>query len=115
MSSQSLPTKGHIDVASATHATDGVADINAFVAGLAVGESAFAPILSRGTPPLELLEEIYAAGVIHEQLRDSGRHLRFATVPGERTKIELHDEEDASVRTLSTTQALELAGGRPLE
>jgi hypothetical protein len=93
MSSQSLPTKGHPDAAC----------------------TAFAPIVSRGAPPLELLEEIYAAGRIHEQLHDNGQHVCFATTPGERTRIELHDEADGSVRTLSTAQVLELAGGRPLE
>ncbi len=90
-------------------------DIGAFVSELAAGKATLTLAASRGGPPLEVLDQIAAAGRIEEQLRASGHQLRFSpAAPGERTRIEIHDREGNAVRTLSTAEALELAAGKPL-
>ncbi len=116
MSSPILPVNGPSDLSIAAPPADaGTADIGAFVAELAAGETAFGPIASRGGPPPEVLEQMDAAGKIDEQLRADGQQLRFSrATPGERTRIEIHDRDGNAVRTLSTAEAVEIAAGRLL-
>lgn len=90
-------------------------DIGGIVSALSVGEFPQTLIASRGGPPPELLEQIAVAGAIEEQLRESGQHLRFSlAATGERTRIELIDQDGNAMRSLSTAEALELAAGKPL-
>lgn len=113
MSSPILPIQGPPDVSRATPSAAGeAAGISAFVSELASREAALGPAASRGAPPPEVLDQIAAAARVDERLRESGQQLRFiAAAPGEPTRIELHDREDGAVRTLSTTEAFELAAG----
>jgi hypothetical protein len=113
MSSPIMPIQGPADLSTATPA-DGsdAADFGTFVSELASSEAMLAPVASRGAPPQEVLDQIAAAGRIHERLRENGQHLRFiAAAPGGPTRIEIHDSEGNVVRTLSTTEAFELAAG----
>ncbi|HEY4809466.1 MAG TPA: hypothetical protein VIH71_00265 [Solirubrobacteraceae bacterium] len=90
-------------------------DIGVVVSTLSAGEYPLTLIASRGGPPPELLEQIAVAGAIEEQLRESGRQLRFSLqANGERTRIELVDCDGNVMRRLSTAEALELAAGKPL-
>jgi hypothetical protein len=90
-------------------------DIGVVVSTLSAREYPLTLIASRGGPPPELLEQIAVAGAIEEQLRESGRQLRFSLqVNGERTRIELVDCDGNVMRRLSTAEALEVAAGKPL-
>jgi hypothetical protein len=115
MSSPILPTKGPTGPSTMTPLAGGAADIGAFVAELASSDDTLALEASRGGPPPELLEQLRAAGVIEQQLREGGRQLRFTPAePGGRTRIEIHDSDGTPVRSLSVAEALELAAGKPL-
>jgi hypothetical protein len=89
--------------------------IGAFASELAAGETTLALTASRGGPPPEVRHEIANAARIEEQLRDSGRQLRFEPAADGRTLIEVRDLDGNTVRTLSTAEALEIAAGKPLE
>jgi len=92
----------------AAPAADYVAD---FVAALAA-ESSPTVEAARGGPSPEVLAQMAAAGLISDQLREGGHALRFSTPgPGERVRIELTDREGKTVRSVSATEAVELAAG----
>jgi hypothetical protein len=115
MSSPILPIEDYSatsDVPSASSAED----IAAFVSGLAAEQAPLALAARRGNPPLEVLEQIAAAGRIDAQLRERGHHLRFLPAEnGGRRRIEIHDCDGNLVRSLSAAEALELAAGKPLD
>jgi hypothetical protein len=116
MNSPILPTTGPPDLSGSTSiaATD-AADVSELASELAASEATLAPVARRGAPPQQVLDQIAAAGRIHERLRDSGQHLRFfAAAAGERARIELHDVHGGLVRILSAAEAIELAAGRRL-
>lgn len=71
--------------------------------------------VARGGPPLEVLDQILAAGEVAEELRESGYELRFLRSARGRTRIELHDAAGSTVSTLSTAEAVELAVAWPFE
>jgi hypothetical protein len=113
MSSPILPIQGPPDLSTATpSAGSDTAGLSAFVSELASSEAMLAPVATRGAPPREVLDQIAAAGKIHERLRESGQQLRFITAAsGEPTRIEIHDGDGNVVRTVSSTEACELAAG----
>ncbi len=112
MNSPIMPISGPLDLAAATSSAD---DVSVIVSELAESEATHVPLLSRGAPPPQVLEQIAAAGAIYEQLRERGRHMRFsAGAPGERARLEIRDDDDNLVRTVSMTDAVELAAGRRL-
>jgi len=117
MSSPIMPTEGPSGPATVKPAAGVVADdIGAFVSALAASEGALAIDASRTGPPRQVLDEIAAAGRTHDRLRESGYQVRFlAAAPGGRPTIELHDGAGDVARTLSAGEAMEIAGGRPLE
>jgi hypothetical protein len=114
MSSPILPTEGPLDLTRSTSCADSdMTDVTQLVSELTTREATHTPVASRGAPPPQVLDQIAAAGRIHEQLRDRGQHLRFfAAAAGERARIELHDGDGGLVATLSVTEAIELATGR---
>jgi len=116
MSSPIMPTKGPLGPSTAApSAGSDAGDIGAFVSELAASDSALALEASRGGPPPEVLDQMAAAGRIDEQLRASGFGLRFSSVaPGERARIEVRDREGNAVRTLSASEAVDIAAGKPL-
>jgi hypothetical protein len=68
-----------------------------------------------GVPPTEVLDQIAAAGRISRQLGESGHELRFSEGEGGRVKVELADSEGNTVKSMSVSEALEIAAGKPLE
>jgi hypothetical protein len=116
MSSPILPITDFSGCTTDTpHVPTGAEDIGVVVSALSADEYPLTLIASRGGPPPELLEQIAVAGAIEEQLRESGRQLRFSLdVDGERTRIELVDCDGNAMRRLSTAEALEVAAGKPL-
>jgi secreted protein with Ig-like and vWFA domain len=71
---------------------------------------------ARGGPPPELLEQMAGADQINQQLRESGRQLRFATVEdGPGATVELQDLEGNTLRGISVAEAVEIAAGKPVE
>jgi hypothetical protein len=112
MNSPIMPITGPLDLAVATSSAD---DLNVLVSELTEREATLAPLASRGAPPPQVLDQIALAGGIHEQLRESGRHVRFfAAAAGERARLEIRDDDGNLMRTVSMTEAVELAAGRPL-
>lgn len=98
------PSPSHTDV-----------DDDALVAEL----STFAPAphieATRGGPPEEVLDLIATAARIEEELRASGRYVRFhSSADGEHARIELEDREDGTVSALSLLEAFEIAAGNSL-
>jgi hypothetical protein len=119
MSSPIIPIEGPLDPHPVTTTTavaaDHAARVGTFASELAAGNTQLAIIASRGGPPPEVLDQIAAAATIEEQLRDSGRQLRFSATDGGRTLIELQDRDGNTLRGVSTAEAFELAAGKPLE
>jgi hypothetical protein len=114
MSSPILPTSdlqgSSTDMPSSDSGAAGVA-----VYASELEETALALVASRGGPPPEVVDQIAAASRVEAELRESGQHLRFfAAGGGERTEIEIHDRDGNALRTLSITEVIELAAGKPL-
>jgi hypothetical protein len=67
------------------------------------------------SPPPEVLDQMAAAAATYESLRAQGHELHFGHDPQSgRLAIELHDRDGNAVRDVSPSEALELAGGKPL-
>jgi len=65
---------------------------------------------SRGGPPVELMQEVAAAGAIAEQLAASGYEMRFFLgEAGARVSIEIHDRDGNSLCTLAAAEAVQMA------
>ncbi len=116
MSSPIIPIEGLSDVPILTLPADVSAErIGVLAPALAEGETMLALIARTDGPPPELLEQIAAAAMIEEQLREGGRQLRFLATEDGLTRIEIHDRDGNLLGTLSTAQALEVAAGKPLD
>jgi hypothetical protein len=101
--------------ASAPTADGGASDGGAFLAALAASERMPTIEASRGGPPPEVLDQIAAAAGRNEQLRASGRELRFcADEQSGRVTIELRDRQAGTARTISAAEALDIAAGKAL-
>ena len=111
MSSPILPIQGPSGPSRGT--TPPPADhVRDFVAAMTAGERPPMVAAARGGPTPEVLAQMAAAGLIGEQLRESGHSLRFSTPrPGERVRIELADSAGNTVRSVSASEAVELAAG----
>ncbi len=115
MSSPIPPTQGSIT----THAAQGAG--GARRPGAA--NSAFAPMapsVSLRTfpsgPPPEVLDEMANAARVHDALRAQGRELHFAHDAGSgRMTVQVRDSSGHVLRTISPSEALEVAAGKPLE
>lgn len=63
-----------------------------------------------GSPPPEVLAQIALAAALHQQLRRSGRHVRFRlTAAG--VRVELLDRTRGDVRPLPIAEAFALSAG----
>jgi hypothetical protein len=69
---------------------------------------------ARGGPPAEVLDQMQAAGRIHEQLLESGHEVRFSTREGGEVAAELQDRSGNTVRTMSIAEVLDVAAGKPV-
>ena len=68
--------------------------------------------LTHGGPPPELLDQMARADQINMRLRRSGRELCFAlSADGRSLQIELRDSAGRVLRTLTLSEAIELADG----
>jgi hypothetical protein len=67
-------------------------------------------------PPREVLDQMAQADQRYESLRAQGRELRFSRdAQSGRTTIEVRDREGRVLKTISPSQALQVAAGAPLE
>jgi hypothetical protein len=67
-------------------------------------------------PPREVLDQMAQAAQTYQSLRSQGRELRFSSdQQSGRTTIEVRDREGNVLKTISPSQALEIAAGAPLE
>ena len=67
------------------------------------------------SPPREVLEQMAVAGGTYESLLSQGRELHFSHDENGHAAIRLRDQSGDTVRTLSVSEALELAAGKSLE
>lgn len=81
---------------------------------LSANDRAYTHEADSGTPPAEVLDQIAAAGRISRQLSESGHELRFSKSEGGRVTVELADHEGNTVRSMSISEALEIAVAGPL-
>jgi hypothetical protein len=68
-----------------------------------------------GTPPPEVLDQVAAAGRISREMRESGHELRFSKNQEGRVTVELSDRKDKTVKSMSISEALEVAAGKPVQ
>jgi hypothetical protein len=67
-------------------------------------------------PAREVLDQLTQADQRYESLRAQGRELRFSRdAQSGRTTIEVRDRDGKVLKTISPSQALEIAAGAPLE
>jgi hypothetical protein len=90
-------------------------DTAAFRAELSVSERLLAGEPVAGSPPPEVLDEIAAAGRISRELRETGHEVRFSEGVEGRVEVELADCEGNKVKSMSVSEALQVAAGKPLE
>jgi hypothetical protein len=115
MHSPILPVRGLSDPSTAGSFAGGAAGVDDLLAELNAGEGALSLAVARIGPPLEVLEQIAAAGEAEQRLRAEGQQVRFvAPAPGERAHVEIQDADGAVMQTLSLTEAMALAAGRQL-
>ncbi len=68
------------------------------------------------SPPAEVLDQMAGAARAHDALTAQGRELHFAhDGTSGRIEIEVRDAEGNVLRTLSPSEALQVAAGKPLE
>jgi len=115
MSSPIMPIQGPVGPASPT-STRRVADgePNAFVAELQGSDRDLRIVAALNGPPPDVLDQIEAAGRIHDQLHESGYEVRFSSDDEGRPAIELHDRGGNTVRTMSISEVLDVTAGKPL-
>jgi uncharacterized FlaG/YvyC family protein len=120
MSSPILPTQGSITVhaahsAGAARRTD-AANSAASLANSAALRSSVSLQTFPSSPPQTVLDEMASAARVHDTLRAQGRELHFAhDSQSGRMTIEVRDNGGQVLRTISPSEALEVAAGKPLE
>jgi hypothetical protein len=128
MSSPIPPTQGSITTRAAksdVHATQGEvratrSDGAARRTSAPSSGAAPAPPVSLQTfpssPPQQVLDEMASAARAHDALRAQGRDLHFAHDPQSgRMTVQVRDSGGHVLRTISPSEALEVAAGKPLE
>ncbi len=115
MSSQISPTEGPLgSLPLPSTAPSGASDGLTFESELRAHERALSGVALSDTPPAEVLEEIAAASRTNEELRATGRQVRFIHDETGQITIELRGPQGELLRTLSVAEALDLADGKPL-
>ncbi len=113
MSSPILPIEGPSGPRFAGCAATVAGDVDDFLAELNAGGRALSIAVVRMGPPPEVLEQIAAAATIEQRMRAAGLRVSFApAVAGGRAQAEIHDR-DGFARSLTLTEAFELAAARP--
>lgn len=68
------------------------------------------------SPPREVLDEMASAARVHDALRAQGRELHFAhDAQSGRMTVQVRDSGGHVLRTISPSEALKVAAGKPLE
>jgi hypothetical protein len=116
MSSPILPVQGPLGYPNnAAPAPTSAAFGVAFPPELAESERVLPSTANLDGPPSEVMEEISAAGRTSDELRASGRLVRFAQEEqGGRITVELRSCEGTMLRELSIAETLDIATGKPL-
>jgi hypothetical protein len=114
----SSPTTPITDPVRPSHGTAPSDDPEAvgFAAELARSERGEGIDISEAGPPDEVLDQMARADAINTRLRQEGYEISFALSPdGCRLEIELRDSSGNLLRTLSASEAADLAAGKPLD
>lgn len=88
---------------------------SAFESELAASDRVLASQDDSGAPPPEVLDQVAAAGRISREMRESGHELRFSEGQGGRVTVELSDHKGKTVKSMSISEALEIATGKPVQ
>jgi hypothetical protein len=115
MSSPIPPTQGPITMRAAQGAGDARRPCAARSASAPMTPSVSLRTFPSGPPP-EVLDEMASAARVHDALRAQGRELHFAHDAGSgRMTVQVRDSSGHVLRTISPSEALEVAAGKPLE
>jgi hypothetical protein len=114
MHSPILPVGGPSGLPIADPDTSVAGDLDDFLAGLDSGARVLSIAAGSVGPPPDVAEQIVAAGAIERRLRAHGRHVRFLPGSDGRISLQIRDDATGAHRTLSLTEACELAAGARL-
>jgi FlaG protein len=67
------------------------------------------------SPPADVLEEMHDAAQVADKLRSMQRELHFEPQPNGRVVVQVRDLDGHVIRTIPPSQALDIAGGAPLD
>jgi hypothetical protein len=67
------------------------------------------------SPPPSVLEDMYVAGRVAEELRAQKRELHFEPTDSGRVVVQVRDLDGNVIRTIPPEKALEIASGAPLD
>lgn len=118
MTSSILPFNGPRSHAGSSYPMSFMSDTDdtaAFQPDLSAADRLLASQDGSGTPPPEVLDQVAAAGRISREMRESGHELRFSKGKGGRVTVELEDRENKTVKSMSISEALEIAAGKPVQ
>lgn len=113
----SSPTTPISDPARPSHGPGTTNDPDAvgFAAELARSERSEGIDISEAGPPDEVLDQMARADAINTQLRREGYEISFALSPDAcKLEIELRDSSGNLLRTMSASEAADIAAGKPL-
>jgi hypothetical protein len=118
MTSPILPFSGPSSAAGLSYPMSFMSDAGdpaAFQPDLSPSDRLLASQDGSGTPPPEVLDQVAAAGRISREMRESGHELRFSEGQGGRVTVELSDRKGKTVKSMSISEALEIAAGKPVQ
>jgi flagellar protein FlaG len=67
------------------------------------------------SPPPAVLEDMHAAARVYQELRAQKRELHFEVTDRGEVAVQVRDLDGNVIRTIPAAQALEVAGGAPLD
>jgi hypothetical protein len=115
MSSPIPPTEGSITLRAA-HGVGAARRTSAPSPTASPGEFPVSLDTFPSSPPREVLDEMAGAARMYDTLRAQGRELHFAhDSQSGRMRIEVRDGGGHVLRTISPSEALDVAAGKPLE
>lgn len=114
MHSPILPVGGPSGLPIADTDTSVAGDLDDFLVGLDASARVLSIAAGSVEPPPDVAEQIIAAGTIERRLRARGRRVRFLSGSDGRLCLQIRDDATGAHRTLSLTEACELAAGARL-
>ena len=67
------------------------------------------------SPPPAVLEEMHTAARVYQELRAQKRELHFEVTEGGRVAVQVRDLDGNVIRTIPAVEAIDVAGGAPLD